>query len=178
MNNSNYDHKAALRSLRGAQNRAEGNAFEEYIEKSCKHYSDTAVAFIEKTPEPFQITRALPQGKFEGYFSKKAQPDYKGTLRGGKTIVFDAKATSTEKIELSALTTEQQECLSMHMLLGAEAGVLLCYSFRDFAYIPFETFMRAKELNGHKHWTVEESKAFAVRMKNGYLDFLTGRRVR
>lgn len=175
---NNYDSKAALRSLRGAQNRAEGNAFEEYIEKACKHYADTAAAFIEKTPEPFRITKSLGGGRFEGHFRKSAQPDYKGTLRGGRAIVFDAKATSTGEIHLSALTEEQQECLSMHTLLGAETAVLLCYDFRLFAYIPFETFMRAKELNGHKFWTAEESQAFAVRMKNGYLDFLTGRRTR
>ena len=174
---NNYNKTSAMSSLRGAQNRAEGSAFEKLITTSCEYYEEKGIALIEKTPEPFRVTRNLKNGKFEGYFIKKAQPDFKGTIRSGKSIVFDAKATETDRINLSALTDEQVKRLELHRRLGAEAAVLLCFGFKEFAWIPFDIFIRAKDINGHKHWTIQESRDFAVYLKNGYLDFLTGRRI-
>lgn len=173
-----YNQQAAIRALRGAQNRNKGKAFEEYINKACLNYKDKHIAFIEKTPEPFHITKSLGNGRFEGNFSKSAQPDYKGTLAGGTTICFDAKATDTEKIPVSALSDEQVDSLAEHTFLGAVTGVLLCFSFRTFAFIPFGTFMRAKELNGHKHWTEKDAEPYRVYMNGGYLDFLENKAVR
>lgn len=174
---NNYNKTSAMSSLRGAQNRAEGNAFEKLITTACEYYEEKGIALIEKTPEPFHVTRNLKNGKFEGYFTKKAQPDFKGTIRSGKSIVFDAKATETDRINLSALTDEQVKRLELHRRLGAETAILLCFGFKEFAWIPFEIFMAAKDINGHKHWTIQESRDFAVYLKNGYLDFLSGRRI-
>lgn len=167
-----YNQQAAMRARRGAQNRTKGKVFEEYIDKACAMYKEKHIAFIEKTPEPFHITKSLGNGKFEGNFAKQAQPDYKGTLQGGKTICFDAKATDTGKIPVSALSDEQADSLTEHTLLGAITGVLLFFSFHTFAFIPYSTFMRAKELNGHKHWTVEDAEPYKVYVRDGYLDFL------
>lgn len=171
-----YNQQAAIRSFKGSQNRAEGIAFEKLIETASAIYADKGVAYIEKTPEPFQVTRSLKNGRFEGYFKKQAQPDFKGTLKSGQSIVFDAKATETEKIPVSALSDEQVKSLTLHKKLGAETGVLLRFGVSGFAWIPFETFMNAKEINGHKHWTKEEAEPYAVNYRNGYLDYLTGRR--
>lgn len=168
-----YNQQAAMRSLRGAQNRKEGGAFEELIEKACTVYKDRYIANIEKTPEPMKILRPMGEGKFLSCFTKSAQPDFKGTFQGGQAICFDAKATGTGKIPVSALTQEQVDSLTEHTLLGANTGVILCFSFRTFAYIPFSTFMRAKELNGHKHWTEQDAAPYRVYLNNGYLDFLS-----
>lgn len=159
-------------SLRGAQNRAEGKIFEDYIDKACKFYIDDLTAFIEKTPEPFQVTRDMGNGRFAGHFKGQAQPDYKGTLRGGRAVVFDAKATTTDRIQISALSAEQQICLGIHKNLGAVAGVLCCWSFRDFAFIPYDMFIMAKELNGHKYWTASEAAIYTVPIEDGYIKFL------
>ena len=171
-----YNHKAAICSLRGAQNKAEGDGFEELIETAAKIYADKKIAFIEKTPEPFRITGSLGNGKFAGHFTKQAQPDFKGTLKGGKSIVFDAKATCTDRIKTSVLSDEQRKDLTLHRELGAETGVLLCFNFREFAWIPYADFINAKELNGHEYWSREEARAYAVHYRDGYLDFLTARR--
>lgn len=171
----NYNQQAAKRSLRGAQNRAKGKFFEEYIEKACQNYSDKGIALIEKTPEPFHITKSKGNGKFEGHFEKPAQPDFKGTLQGGKSICFDAKATDTDRILLSALSDEQADALAEHALLGAIAGVLVTFSFKTFAFIPFGTFIRARALNGHKYWNEKDCEPYKVYMKEGYLDFLDNR---
>lgn len=168
-----YDSIAAIR---GARNRKQGEVFEEYIVRACELYRDRSIAFIEKTPEPFKVTGTLGSGKFVGHFQKAAQPDFKGTVLGGGSIVFDAKSTSTDKIKLSCLTTEQAEALTLHGLLGAEAYVLCGWNFRDFAMIPFHVFKNAGTLNGHLYWTAEEAKqhGYDVKIKNGYIDFLEG----
>ncbi len=168
----NYNHQAAMRSLRGAQNRKEGECFEGLIDAACDIYKSEHLADIEKTPEPMKILRRMEEGKFVACFKKSAQPDYKGTLMGGRSICFDAKATCTGKIPVSALTDEQIDSLTEHTHLGALTGVLLCFDFHTFAWIPFDLFMRAKELNGHKHWTVGETEKYRVNIKDGYLNFL------
>ena len=168
-----YNQEAAMRSLRGAQNRKEGEVFEELIEKACSVYKDRHIANIEKTPEPMKILRPMGEGKFLSCFTKSAQPDFKGTLCGGQAICFDAKATSTGKIPISALTQEQVDSLKAHDVLNAATGVLLCFSFRTFAFVPFIVFMKAKELNGHKHWTEQDAEPYRVYLNNGYLDFLS-----
>ena len=169
----NYNHQAAMNSLRGRHNKKEGEFFEELIDAACAVYKSNHLADIEKTPEPMKILRRMEEGKFVACFKQSAQPDYKGTLMGGRSICFDAKSTSTGKIPVSALTDEQIDSLTEHTLLGALTGVLCCYDFNIFAFIPFDIFMKAKELNGHKHWTVGETEKYRVPIKNGYLDFLS-----
>ena len=168
-----YNAKSAAASIRGTQNRAEGELFEQLIEKSCKYYADKGIAYIEKTPEPFKVTKSLGKGQFQGHFTKQAQPDFKGTVKVwaaqpkndvqeedfkpfGKSVVFDAKATSTDKIPISALSEEQRESLLLHHRLGAVSGVLMSFSFQKFYYLPIDVFLKAKEYNGHQYWTVAE----------------------
>lgn len=166
-----YNQKAEMAAHRGAQNRTKGKVFEEYIEAACRAYDSCGLAHIMKTPEPFHITRSLGGGKFEGNFSKQAQPDFSGTLVGGRSIYFDAKMTDTGKIPVSALTSEQIRELEYHTAMGAVTGVLGCFSFQMFAFIPFKDFINAKEINGHKHWTIEDCRGYEVKF-NGYVKFL------
>lgn len=152
-----YNYKSAKNALRGRQNRAEGNAFEEIIERSCAYYREKGIAHIEKTPEPFKVIGAPNnRGQFAGYFTKQAQPDFKGVLHGGRCIVFDAKCTSTDKIPTSALTDTQRDTLTQYKQLGAESGVLMCFKFAAYYYLPIDTFLNAKELNGHQWWTIQD----------------------
>lgn len=167
-----YNQKTATAALRGAQNRNSGNYFEQIIEAACTQYLRLGIARIEKTPEPFQVTQQLSGGKFSGYFKSQAQPDFKGCLSGGRTIVFDAKHTDTAKIELSRLTDEQIKALEDYEKLGAFAAVLISFGFRRFALIPYGVFMNAKKENGHKYWTADEAEPWSVRLAGGYVDFL------
>ena len=82
-------------SLRGLKANVRGNNFERYVELSCIHYKRSGVADIQKTPEPMQIVRPLNQrrNRFEAVFTKRAQPDFKGVLQGGRAILFEAKRT-------------------------------------------------------------------------------------
>jgi len=179
-----YNAKSAAASLRGAQNRAEGALFEELIEKSCKYYADKGIAYIEKTPEPFRITKSLGKGQFQGHFTKQAQPDFKGTVRimvpgrcdyYGRSMVFDAKVTRTDRIPISVLSEEQRNALLLHKRLGAVSGVLMSFSFRKFYYLPIDVFLKAKEHNGHQYWTAAEIEKIynPVEYKGGILKIFT-----
>lgn len=170
-----YNHRSAQASYRGRLNRKEGAEFEKLIERSCEYYREKGIALIEKTPEPIRIlTKVDNHGTFKACFIKQAQPDFKGTLKGGKAIVFDAKCTSTDKINVSVLSTEQEKDLLMHNRLGAWAGVILCYSFKTFVMMPILTFTAAREHNGHKWWTADEAerKGYSVRFTGSMIDFL------
>ena len=74
-----------------------GKNFEFQIENICRIYEEKKLAKIEKTPEPVKVLQHIDNGHFDAIFTKAAQPDFKGTLKGGRTVVFDAKFTK-EKI--------------------------------------------------------------------------------
>ena len=80
--------KDPRRQLQGKQSRDMGKRFEERIERSFNYYDFTGFASIEKTPEPMKILRRLEKGRFVACFLKKAQADYKGTVKGGRTVIF------------------------------------------------------------------------------------------
>lgn len=172
---SGYNHRSAALSKKNKAARNEGDSFEKMITDACAYYFDREYADIEKTPEPFKVIGRTNSGnKFIGYYERKAQPDFKGTIKGGKSIVFDAKSTITEKIAVSVLSDEQRKHLILHDRLGAKSGVLMCFSFRYFFFVPIKTFLNAKELNGHAHWTVHDAALHGeiVRHTGTILDFL------
>lgn len=68
-------------------NNAQGKNFENQIMSACLGYLYEGRACIDKIPEPFGVSKKDQQtGMFKGRFfgNKKAQPDFQGTLKGGK----------------------------------------------------------------------------------------------
>ena len=117
----------AERSARANRSRLSGQYFEGMITASLNWYRDMGVAYIEKTPEPMKPLRAPNrQGQFLACFTKQGQPDFKGTLTGGRSVVFEAKHTDDDKIEYGRLTHEQIEARSCCLRSGQhQAGELL-----------------------------------------------------
>ena len=93
--------KDPMKQYQGAVSRAQGKHFEEYIDLSLRYYEQRGEAVVEKTPEPMRPTKDLGNGKFIAYYEKAAQPDYKGTLKGGRAVVFEAKYTHSAQMEQS-----------------------------------------------------------------------------
>lgn len=88
------------KQLIGSRSRAAGAALEKLIEVSCEVYKSRKLAYIEKTPEPMRpISGADRQGKFTAIYTAAAQPDYKGTLSGGRAVVFEAKHTDSDTMK-------------------------------------------------------------------------------
>jgi len=158
--------------LMGARNRAAGRNFEEIIEAACQFYSDKGIAYILKTPEPMQPTKDLGNGKFIAHFAKKAQPDFKGTLAGGKTVAFEAKHTSTDRMLQSVVSDEQTKAFNLYTKMGAECFVLVSFDFRLFFKIPWAVWCKMKDLYGRKYITPEDIQQYRITYRNGVLDFL------
>lgn len=167
--------KNVNRQLQGRINHEVGKNFEDQIESICDVYKLNKLAIIEKTPEPMKVLRHIENGLFETVFTKSAQPDFKGTLKGGQTVVFDAKFTEAEKITYQALSDFQREALTNYSELGAMAFVLVGFFDGSMYRVDIETWNNMKEIFGRKHIKKEELEKMSIKAKkaqNGIIDFL------
>lgn len=163
------------RSQRGLQSKRAGEHFESLISASLNWYKDKGVAFIEKTPESMRPLRPPNRmGQFLACYTKAGQPDFKGTLTGGRAVVFEAKHTDSDRIEYGRLTQEQIDSLTEHHRLGAAAFIMVSFELQDFYRVPWETWRDMKSIYGHKHMTRTELEPFRVQYIAGVLKLLEG----
>ncbi len=145
------------------------------ISASCEYYRDRGLAKIEKTPEPMKPLGAKNRkGQFLACYTKQAQPDYGGTLKGGQSIYFEAKHTDDDRIEQRRLTQEQQDDLEAHHKLGAVAFVLVSFSLCDFYRVPWPVWRDMAETYGRKYVKQVELAPYEVPATAGYIKFLHG----
>ncbi len=152
------------------KNNAQGQIFERCIMAACRTYAEQGRAKIEKVPEPFRVTKKYYDGTFTGRFTALAQPDFQGTLKGGQSIVFEAKYTTTDRIKRSVLSDTQMQALDYHHQLGAKAGVCVGIGDNNF-FIPWEAWRDMKKLYGRQYLKVEDIENYRVRF-NGSVMFL------
>lgn len=165
--------KDPKRQLRGAINKAKGKNFEQYVDRSFDYYAMKGLAIVDKTPEPMQIVKPLGGGKFVAFFAKHAQPDYKGTLRGGKTVVMEAKYTTTDRLEQGRVKEGQADYLTRHQQLGALCYVIAGFGSGAVYRIPWDVWKNMKELFGRKYVREEDLKEYQVTAgSNGLLRLL------
>ena len=108
--------KSPARQAQGSISHALGESFEAQILTACEYYRSVCYAEIDKTPEPIKVISGRHQNpsgcwSFEAVFTKQAQPDFQGTIDGGRSVVFEAKATDKDRILQSAVTEEQARAL-------------------------------------------------------------------
>lgn len=162
-----------LQSIRGMQSKRAGEFFEDAIESSLTWYKERGDADIQKTPEPTkQLSKSDAYGRFKACYTKAAQPDFKGTIRGGRSVVFEAKHTDDDRIEYSRVTKEQAERLESHYHLGAVAFVLVSFGLEGFYRIPWETWRDMKAVYGRKYITRQEAERFRVPYMAGVIKLL------
>lgn len=160
-------------AIRGKRNRASGALFEQMIDAACRHYRQACIAEIDKSPEPMKpLGHQNGKGQFLACYVKKAQPDFKGTLKGGGSIVFEAKITSADKIQQSVVLEQQAEALERHRKLGAKCFILVSFDFQKFYRIPWEVWRDMKEIYGRKYIKPEDVPEYEVKLYRGMLDFL------
>ena len=159
--------------LQGKVNRAQGAAFEDAIDAACLHYQLEGEAYIEKTPEPMKPIRAInrQRGTFEAIYEKQGQPDYKGTIKGGQAVCFEAKQTSADRIQKDAVKPHQEEALDQHEAMGALCFVLVSLGHR-FYRVPWADWKTMKERFGHKYMNAEDLEPYEVQYTNGVIRFL------
>lgn len=170
---TNKDQTAARRRWNSTVNNAQGHIFESNIEAACNFYKIHGRAKIEKIPEPFRVTRTGRDGTFSGRFIASAEPDFQGTLKNGRSIVFEAKYTRTEKMQRNVLTQDQMEALEAHYILQAVAAV--CIGIQDnFYFIPWETWRDMKTIYGRQYVTPKDIEEYRVKFTGAvmFLDYL------
>lgn len=162
-------------SQKGLQSKRAGEHFENMITASLNWYCDKGVAFVEKTPEPMKPLRKPDrQGRFLACYTKAGQPDFKGTLTGGRAVVFEAKHTDSDKIDQSRLTPEQVESLTLHHKLGAAAFIMVSAGLENFYRVPWEVWRDMKQIYGRKHMKLEDLEPYRVQYIAGILKLLEG----
>ena len=167
--------KNVQRSQQGLQSRREGGEFEKIIADSLLWYELRGLACVEKTPEPMKpLSKPNQRGQFLACYVKAGQPDFKGTITGGRSVVFEAKHTASDRIDSSRLTDEQVEKLSAHHALGAAAFVLVSFGLQDFYRIPWEVWRDMKAIYGRKHMKQPDCEPYRVQYIAGVLKLLEG----
>ena len=149
------------RRRRNKQNNAQGQHFEREIAAACRIYRDRGIADIDKTPEPFRVSKKGNAGLFTGRFTAPAQPDFQGTLKGGRSIVFEAKQTGKDRILRSVLTDEQMKRLDLHHELGAIAAVCVSINYKIF-FVPWVLWRDMKQIFKRQYVTAEDLKGFEI----------------
>lgn len=172
MNQPQNKNRRLQNTIRGWQNRNSGKEFETIINTTCVTYEKLRLAKIEKTPEPMKILESLGNGRFKACFEKKAQPDFKGTLSGGSSVVFEAKYTSSTQMSQNVVTSNQTDALTLHAELGAKCSILLSFGNELFFRIPVGVWQNMKEIYGRKYITPLDIKQYRVPIRNGVVDFL------
>lgn len=164
------EQRRALQQYQNKVNNAQGHFFEGYIKAACEQYSTIGRAKVEKTPEPFRVLEKFANGIFKGRFIARADPDFQGTLAGGRSIVFEAKFTTTDRMKRDVLTQPQQDALEDHARMGAVAAV--CAGIGDrFFFVPWAVWRDMKQHFGRKYVTAADLEPWRVRF-NGSVLFL------
>ena len=147
---------------RNRRSRAKGMAFEALLDKTFAYYAEKGFAKIEKNAEPVRIIRNMGQGKFLACFTKKAQADYKGTIKGGRTVIFEAKYTENNRIMQNAVDENESDYISEHEALGARCYVVCGFPTGNVYRVPWGVWRNMKRIYGHKYVTEEDIKQYQV----------------
>lgn len=154
--------------LQGKINRAQGARFEDLISESCLYYQAEGIAYIEKTSEPMKPIRAMnrQKGTFEAVYTKQGQPDYKGTMMGGRAVCFEAKHTEADRIRQDAVQPHQMAALDLHNAMGALCFILVSMGHRYYR-VPWVDWREMKDIFGHKYLNENDIARYEVEKKRG-----------
>lgn len=165
------------RQAAGRRANAAGGMFEKILDAACGHYREKGIAVIEKTPEPMRPLKPYGdrgRGQYIACFEKRAQPDYKGVLRNGKAVIFEAKHTDKDRIQESVITETQRQNLDDFEKMGAQCFVMVSMGFQEFYRVPWRIFGDMKSRYGRKYMNAEDLGQFRLKQDGGILLILEG----
>ena len=154
--------KDPKRQLLGKIARQKGQYFEQRLDGSFDYYRDRGYAVIEKTPEPMKVIKPEGNGRFLACYTKKAQVDYKGTIKGGRTVMFEAKFTAADRMEQSRVLQSQQDYMDRHQALGARCFVIAGFSSGMVYCVPWDIWKTMKDHFGRKYVTEADLEKYQV----------------
>lgn len=147
---------------RGRKSRAKGKAFEDLLDKTFAYYTEKGFAQIEKTPEPMKVIRSMGQGRFLACYTKGAQPDYKGTIKGGRSVMFEAKYTDKDRIDQDRVNEDQAAYLTQAEELGARCFILAGFQDGGIYRIPWGVWKNMKRIFGRKYVTEKDLQQYRI----------------
>ena len=147
---------------RGRRSRAKGQAFEQLLDRTFAYYSSRGYALIEKTPEPMKVIRPMGQGRFLACYTSGAQPDYKGTIKGGRTVMYEAKYTEHDRLLQNAVSEGQTAYMEEAEKLGARCWVVCGFASGKVYRVPWGVWKNMKRIFGHKYVTEKEIEQYQV----------------
>lgn len=158
----------------GHASRNNGARFEHLITHTCIRLKIKGVAYIQKTPEPIRIIsgKKRAQGIFSAVYEKKAQPDFTGTLKGGQSVVFEAKHTESTNITFDRVNDQQEKDLAHHDFLGAKTFILISFNLKHFYAVPFKEWQILKVTTKKKSVNQQDLADFEISTENGLLNFV------
>lgn len=166
------DQAKALQRYRNRQSNGFGKNFEKAVLMACEYYRLNNMADISKIDESFRVVKLTGNGRFVGQFTRNANPDFEGTLAGGKSICFECKYTSKERIQQSVITKYQWAVLERKYRLGGKIGVVCGIQERYF-FVPWEVWRNMKLIFGKKSVSADDLAKYEVYFRSGLL-FLDG----
>lgn len=140
-------------------NQKNGAAFEKRLSACWDYMAALGQAHIVKVPTPMRPVGMVEKGRCMAVFCKSRAVDYQGVLRGGFCCCLEAKFTESEKVEAERVSASQTDELDHFTAMGAVCGVLLCFSFSVFAFVPWPVWREMKAVLGRKYITAADCKA-------------------
>ncbi len=163
------------KSIAAAKSRDHGLTFEEQITASLEWYESRGLMKVKKTPEPMKpIGKPISPGRFIAVYTEAAQVDFAGTLRGGRSIRFEAKQTDTDRFQRRRLNDDQMDDLRGNQQLGALCFVLLCFGYDHFYRVPWRVWDNMKQFFGRQYVTEKDLKQFRLPYIAGVIKILDG----
>ena len=156
----------------GRENRAEGKEFERRIDEAFAYSRSRGSALIDKTPEPTKVIKRLEGGKFIAVIDRKAQPDYKGTIKGGRSVMYEAKFTATDRLTADRVTDAQADYLTRAEALGARCYILAGFSSGNVYKIPWKEWKNMSAYFGRKYITEKDPELQQYKLKTGNFGYL------
>lgn len=157
-----------MQGYRAYTSNEKGRSFEEDILRACEWYRRNGIAVINKVNEPYRVIKKLEGGRFIGQHTAAAEPDFKGVLKGGRGIAFEAKYTSKSRIQRSVVTQEQMDWLQEQYDMGAIAFVCICIKDRYFS-VPWIVWRDMKQIYGKKYLMPGDISQFEVAYRHGVM---------
>ncbi len=154
--------KDPRRQFIGLISRARGKQFEENITNALDYYESIGFVKVEKTPEPMKILKSLGNGRFLACFEKQAQPDYKGAIAGGRSVIFEAKFTSSDRMEQDRVLEEQEKSLEKYSAMNALCFVVAGFSTGGVYRIPWAVWRDMRSHFGRKYITEADLGEYRV----------------
>lgn len=161
-------------AVMGKHSKAAGKAFEDLISNSCAWYMQQQIAKIEKQAEPMRPIKSLGRGQYVAVFESKAGTDYKGTLKGGRAVVFEAKHTDSDRMLRAVVKEWQLQYLVDHDKLGALCFVLISFGMQNFYRIPLADWLGMKQKFGRLYIKEDDIQQYKLKTQGVRILFLEG----